>query len=131
MTLPRTGGRSMFNIGAAELILLLLIAFIVVGPKDLPRIARFLGRLVRRARTIIKEIKTETGFDEVEAELNETKRDIEKTMKDADIREELKATKKELDDEMKNVRKGADVSAEMRETKKEIKESLKPSGKEK
>ena len=121
----------MFNIGAAELILLLLIAFIVVGPKDLPRIARFLGRLVRRARTIIKEIKNETGFDEVEAELNETKRDIEKTMKDADIREELKATKKELDDEMKNVRKGADVSAEMRETKKEIKESLKPSGKEK
>lgn len=119
----------MFNIGATELILLLLIAFIVVGPKDLPKIARFLGRLVRRARTIIKEIKAETGFDEVEEELNETKRDLEKTMKEADIREELKMTKKGLDDELKTVQKEADISAEMRETKKEIKESLKSSGK--
>ena len=86
----------MFNIGATELILILLIAFIVVGPRDLPKIARFLGRLVRRARTIIKEIKTETGFDEVEAELDETRRDLEKTMKEADIREDLKATHRSL-----------------------------------
>ncbi len=119
----------MFNIGATELILILLIAFIVVGPRDLPKIARFLGRLVRRARTIIKEIKAETGFDEVEAELDETRRDLAQTMKEADIREDLKATQKDLNEELRTVRKEADISAEMRETKKEIKDSLKPSGK--
>ena len=36
-----------FNVGMAEIILLLLIAFVVVGPKDLPKVARALGRFVR------------------------------------------------------------------------------------
>ncbi len=129
MLTPRTGGRFMFNIGAMELILILLIAFIVVGPKDLPKIARFLGRMVRKARSMIRDIKQETGFDEVEEELKETQRDIAQTIKEADIREDLKATRKDLDDELKTVRKDADISAEMNETRKEIKDSLKSSGK--
>ena len=37
----------MFNIGFSELILILLVAFVIVGPKDLPRVARALGRGVR------------------------------------------------------------------------------------
>lgn len=30
----------MFNIGFSELLLVLLVAFLVVGPKDLPKVAR-------------------------------------------------------------------------------------------
>ena len=30
----------MFNIGFSELILILLVAFVIVGPKDLPKVAR-------------------------------------------------------------------------------------------
>ncbi|MGN0991617.1 MAG: Sec-independent protein translocase protein TatB, partial [Candidatus Ventricola sp.] len=56
----------MFNIGFAELILILLIAFVVVGPKDLPKIARALGRFVRYIRNMIEEVKRESGLDEVE-----------------------------------------------------------------
>lgn len=33
------------NIGAAEIILILLVAFVIVGPKDLPKVARALGRV--------------------------------------------------------------------------------------
>ena len=40
----------MFNLGSAELILILLVAFIIVGPKDLPRVGRALGRWVRQLR---------------------------------------------------------------------------------
>ena len=48
----------LFNIGFAELLLVLVIAYVIVGPKDLPRVARWLGRMVRRARQLIREIKS-------------------------------------------------------------------------
>lgn len=38
----------MFNIGFSELLLVLLVAFLVVGPKDLPKVARWLGRTVKK-----------------------------------------------------------------------------------
>ena len=38
----------MFNIGFEELILILLVAFVIVGPKDLPKVARAIGRFVKR-----------------------------------------------------------------------------------
>ena len=34
----------MFNIGFSELILILLVAFVIVGPKDLPKVARWIAR---------------------------------------------------------------------------------------
>jgi len=40
----------MFNIGFSELIVILLVAFVIVGPKDLPKIARSLGRAVRTVK---------------------------------------------------------------------------------
>ncbi len=43
----------MTSIGASELVLILLIAFIVVGPKDLPKVARALGRFVKKAKAML------------------------------------------------------------------------------
>ena len=95
----------MFNIGAAELILLLLIAFVVVGPKDLPRVARALGRFVRYIRTMIEEVKRETGFDEVADELRGVERDVRQTIKEADVRADLQKTERELNKEFKDIEK--------------------------
>ena len=55
----------MFNIGFSELILILLVAFVVVGPKDLPKVARAMGRGVRWIKTFIKDFQEETGLGEV------------------------------------------------------------------
>lgn len=41
----------MFDVGFAELLLLSLIALLVLGPERLPRIARTLGGLSRKARS--------------------------------------------------------------------------------
>ena len=95
----------MFNIGAAELILLLLIAFVVVGPKDLPRVARALGRFVRYIRTMIEEVKRETGFDEVADELKGVERDVKQTIKEADVRPDLQKTQLEVNKELKSIEK--------------------------
>ena len=55
----------MFNIGFSELLLVLLVAFLVVGPKDLPKVARWLGRTVKKSRRLLNEIKKESGWDEL------------------------------------------------------------------
>ena len=86
----------MFNIGFAELLLVLVIAYVIVGPKDLPKVARWLGRMVRRARQLIRELKEEVGWNEMMAETADVRRDIDEAMKEADVSAELKDAQREL-----------------------------------
>jgi sec-independent protein translocase protein TatB len=86
----------LFNIGFAELLLVLVIAYVIVGPKDLPRVARWLARLVKSARRMIRELKSETGWDEMMAETSDVRRDVDDALKSADIREDLKQARQEL-----------------------------------
>ena len=86
----------MFNIGFAELLLVLVIAYVIVGPRDLPKVARWLGRLVRRARQMIRELKEEVGWNEMMAETADVRRDIDDALKEADVSAELKDAQQEL-----------------------------------
>ncbi len=42
----------MFDLGLGEIVVLALIALVVVGPEQIPGVARSLGYWVRRARSI-------------------------------------------------------------------------------
>lgn len=95
----------MFNIGGAELIVILLIAFVIVGPKDLPKVARALGRFVRYIRTMVEEVKRETGLDELSDEFKGIERDIKTTVESADPRKELQKTQLEVNKELKQIEK--------------------------
>lgn len=86
----------MFNIGFAELILVLLIAFLVVGPKDLPKVARWLGRMVKRARQLMQELKQEIGWDEMEQEVSTVRKDIDQTVKENDVSADIRSVSKDL-----------------------------------
>lgn len=69
------------NIGFPEMIIVALLAIIVVGPKDLPKLMRSIGQFMARIRAMGQEFKS--AFDEMgEAEeMAELKREIEELKK--------------------------------------------------
>lgn len=87
----------MFNIGFSELILILLVAFLIVGPKDLPKVARALGRGVRYLKKAAADFKEETGLDEALSELKATERDLKQTLREADPTKELQDAQREVE----------------------------------
>ena len=95
----------MFNIGFAELLLVLIIAYVIVGPKDLPKVARWLGRMVRTARQLIHELKAEVGWDEMMAETSDIRQEINSTMKEADLSSDLKEARQLLQKNIKEAEK--------------------------
>ena len=76
--------------------LILVIAYVIVGPKDLPKVARWLARLVKSARRMIRELKAEVGWDEMMQETEDVRKDIDQTLKEADITADLRDARKEL-----------------------------------
>lgn len=95
----------MFNIGFAELLLVLIIAYVVVGPRDLPKVARWLARLVKSIRRMIKEVKDEIGWNELMDETQDVRRDIDSTLRDADITSELRDARRELNQNLGEAKK--------------------------
>jgi sec-independent protein translocase protein TatB len=69
----------MFDIGWSEMAVVALLALIVIGPKDLPRVLRSASYWVRKARGLAREFQS--GVDEMirEADLDDAKKAIEKT----------------------------------------------------
>lgn len=98
----------MFNIGFAELILILLVAFVIVGPRDLPKIAAALGRGVRTLKQFMKEFQDETGLGEVVSEFKRTSRDLEKTIRENDPTVELKQAQKEVDEALRSAKQAGE-----------------------
>lgn len=70
----------MFGIGMPEMLMLLAVALIVIGPKKLPDLAKSLGRALgefKRATSDLKDsIETQTGLGEVRDSINEVKEGI-------------------------------------------------------
>jgi Sec-independent protein secretion pathway components len=53
----------MLNIGPQELILVLIIALVVVGPQRLPELGRSIGRALKEFRKIQDDVKDTLKFD--------------------------------------------------------------------
>lgn len=61
----------MFDIGSTELLLIVIVAIVVIGPKDLPRALYKVGQIVGKARGMARHFRT--GIDAMvrEVELQE------------------------------------------------------------
>lgn len=98
----------MFGIGMPEMIVILVLALIVIGPKKLPDLAKSLGRAMREFKKATSEFKETIQLESELSEVKETFKDISDEVKDAvDLNlkpEKQKADKIGSDDE-KNEKK--------------------------
>lgn len=53
----------MFGIGMPELIIILIVALIIFGPKRLPEMGKSLGRAIKEFRKTSQELKEEINLD--------------------------------------------------------------------
>jgi sec-independent protein translocase protein TatB len=67
----------MFDIGWSELLVIAVIAIVVVGPKDLPRMLRTFGKTVGKMRRMAADFQRQFNDALREAELDEVKRSVE------------------------------------------------------
>jgi len=100
----------MFDIGGWEFLIIMIIALVVIGPKDLPATIRNVSGWVRKARSLAREfqgglsdIARETELDQVRGEIteglgldgaedigNRIRRDVEEAVDpDGELRESL------------------------------------------
>ena len=82
----------MFDVGFAEILLLSLVGLLVLGPERLPRVARTLGSMARKARSSWLNLK----------------RSIEAEMRAEDLKEPLKHFEKEIRSTVDEVKSGVD-----------------------
>jgi sec-independent protein translocase protein TatB len=66
----------MFGISFAELLVVIVVAIVVIGPKDMPEVARYIIRLIMKIKKLIAktrielhEIGKELGLDEIKSEV--------------------------------------------------------------
>ena len=68
----------MFDVGWSEMAVILMVALIVIGPKDLPRVARQIGRWTAKARGMAREFQRSLDDIAREAELQDIKAEIDR-----------------------------------------------------
>jgi TatA/E family protein of Tat protein translocase len=72
----------MFGIGMPEMLLLLALALIIIGPKKLPDLARSLGRAMREFKKATSELKETLDLDEDLSEVKNAFGDLKKDATD-------------------------------------------------
>jgi sec-independent protein translocase protein TatB len=67
----------MFDFSWSELALIAVVALVVIGPKDLPRVMRTVGSWMRRARAMAQEFQGHLEDMAREVELESVRREVE------------------------------------------------------
>jgi sec-independent protein translocase protein TatB len=68
----------MFDISWSELLIIGIVALVVIGPKDLPKVLRALGQMITKVRAMAGEFQGQFQEAMREAELSELKKEAEK-----------------------------------------------------
>lgn len=116
----------MFDLGAQELIVIFIVAFLVFGPKRLPELGRTLGKGIRELKAAMRNVKDTLEESElhVSKEIKEAKNDLQESLKKAiepETEEKPEAEKKQPVTQENNIKNqaGEDLQIKAAEKKKD------------
>ena len=66
----------MLDFSWSHILIVLIVAVVVIGPKDLPRVMRSVGRWTGRARSIMSHLRQELLDVSQQAELDELRKEV-------------------------------------------------------
>jgi len=93
----------MLNVGPLELLVVLAVALIVVGPERLPELARSVGRVIRQFRDVQNEVRdmvsSEVADDDVRQALDEFRTATGGVRRATDVKGAVRRAGKSIRDE--------------------------------
>ena len=76
----------MFGLGAMEILVILVIAFLLFGPKELPEIGKQVGKAIKGFKDTTEDLRqsVEPEINMITQELKSVEQDLESSMKEAE-----------------------------------------------
>ena len=82
----------MLDFGFPELLLIMAVAVLVIGPQEIPAVMRMLGRIVRRLQYVryafsrqFEEFMEESDLDDIRKSVNFEERDFDEQATDEEV----------------------------------------------
>lgn len=91
----------MFGIGTWELVVILILALLLLGPEKLPDVARKVGRNINKLRKTAEEVRREMDLDGLGRDIKHQLLDdpeMDKLRKDLDVRSDIRRAMQDLQD---------------------------------
>jgi len=76
----------MFGLGTSEILIILIIAFLLFGPKQLPEVGRQVGKAIKGFKDTADDLRksVEPELDLIQQEVKMVEQDIQASMKEAE-----------------------------------------------
>jgi len=76
----------MFGLGVTEILVILIVAFLLFGPQQLPEVGRQVGKAVKGLKDATEDVRksVEPELNLMQAEMKSIEQDLESSMKEAE-----------------------------------------------
>lgn len=97
----------MFEIGWTEMLVIAVVMIVVVGPKDLPRMLRTIGKMTAKMRSMAGDFQRQFNEALKEAELDEVKKSVD-SLRSLDPASEIRKQLNPFEQAASDIRSGLD-----------------------